>query len=112
MGLLKHLLGWPVTGPLFLTKFSLGKAHDAAIRELTDTSGIRDELMELQLRLESGEIDEEEYEEAEADLMRRLREAREWRRRLGLPVRGGPVRMRPDADGGGASIDVDLGGAE
>ena len=25
MGFLKHLLFWPVTGPMYLTEFSLGK---------------------------------------------------------------------------------------
>ena len=39
--------------------------------------------MELQLRLELGEIDEAEYAKAEAVLMQQLRDVREWRERLG-----------------------------
>jgi len=94
MGILKHLLFWPVTGPLFLTRFSLDKAEEAARTELTDDSAIKAELMELQLRLELGDIDDDEYVRAEADLMRQLRETRAWRERLGMGVSGGPVRVR------------------
>lgn len=107
MGLLKHLLGWPVTGPLFLTKYSVRKVHDVAVDRLTDASAVKERLMELQLELEAGEIDEDEYEEAEARLMQRLREVREWRRRFGLPVRGGPVQAGGDS-GERPSLEVDV----
>lgn len=109
MGLLKHLLGWPVTGPLFLAKYSVRKAHDVAVDELTDSTAVKERLMELQMELESGAIDEEEYEEAEARLMQRLREVREWRRRFGMPVRGGPVQTgRESGERPSLEIDVDL----
>jgi hypothetical protein len=36
MGILKHLLFWPVTGPLFLIDFSLGKVEGVVREELTD----------------------------------------------------------------------------
>lgn len=106
MGLLKHLLGWPVTGPAFLVGFCLETSKGAALRQVADEEPVREELLELQLRLELGEIDEETYLEREAELMRRFREVREWRERLGLPTRGGPVRAAgadlPDgADPGG-----------
>lgn len=109
--LLKHLVGWPVTGPLYLTRFSMEKARDTAIRELTDESKVKEALMELQLRLQEGEIDEETYEEEEARLMHRLREVRAWRERLGLGRRGGPVRMPrgPGASGPAAEVTLDLG---
>ncbi len=94
MGLLKHLLFWPVTGPLFLTEFALGKLEGAVREELTDDTAVREELLELQYRLELGEIDDEEYVRREAEAMRRLREVREWRERYGLGVAGGPVRVR------------------
>lgn len=106
MGLLGHLLGWPVTGPLFLARYSIGKARDVAVEEITDLDAVHERLMELQLRLESGEIDEKAYEEAEAELMARLRRARAWRRRLGRPVPGGPVTMGRSAPPG-SSVDVD-----
>lgn len=105
MGLLGHLLGWPVTGPLFLTRYSVGKVRDVAVEELTDVDAVHEELMNLQMRLEAGEIDEESYDQAEAELMARLRRAREWRRRFGMPVRGGPVSM--GGEGGRPSVSVD-----
>lgn len=112
MGLLstlKHAVGWPVTGPLFLTRYSMEKVRDSAIRELTDPEPVREALKELHLRLEQGEIDEEEYREEEARLMRRLREVREWRERLGMPTRGGPVRADRGRNGeGGISADVEV----
>ena len=49
-----------------------------AEKELYDESRIREELLVLQLRLEEGEISEEEYAEQEAEIVARLREAREY----------------------------------
>jgi hypothetical protein len=99
MGLLKHLLFWPVTGPLFLAEFSLNKVQGVVREELTDDTRIKAELMELQLKLELGDIDDDEYVEQEAMLMLQLREIREWREQFGMGVSGGPVRVqaaRPD----------------
>ncbi len=93
MGFLKHLLFWPVTGPLFLTEFSLGKVEGVVREQLTDESAVKAELLELQLRLELGEVDDAEYARQEAALMERLREVREWRERFGMGVAGGLVRV-------------------
>jgi hypothetical protein len=94
MGLFKHLLFWPVTGPLFLTEFSMKKVQGVVRDELTDDTRIKAELMELQLKLELGDIDDDEYLAYEADLMRQLREIREWREQFGMGVPGGPVRVQ------------------
>jgi hypothetical protein len=94
MGFLKHLLFWPVTGPLFLADFSLGKVQGVVREELTDDTRIKAELMELQLKLELGDIDDDEYVAMEADLMRQLREVRQWREQFGMGVSGGPVRVQ------------------
>lgn len=93
MGLLKHLLFWPVTGPNFLARFSLEKVQDTVRQELTDDSRIKEELLALQIQLEFGEIDDAQYLEREADLMRQLREVREWREEFGMGIAGGPVRV-------------------
>lgn len=93
MGLLKHLLFWPVTGPSFLTRFSLERVHGVVREELTDDTPIKEALLELQLQLEAGEIDDEEYVEQEAILMRQLREVRHWREEFGMAIPGGPVRV-------------------
>jgi len=98
MGLLKHLLFWPVTGPLFLTEFSMNKVQGVVRDELTDDTRIKAELMELQLKLELGDIDDEQYVAMEADLMRQLREIREWREQFGMGVSGGPVRVQAQRD--------------
>lgn len=100
MGLLKHLLFWPVTGPAFLTRFSLAQVRDTVQGELTDDERIKSELLELQLQLEMGDIDDDQYMAGEADLMRQLREVREWREEFGMSTSGGPVRVaQTDEDG-------------
>ncbi len=96
MGLLKHLLFWPVTGPAFLARFSLEKVQDAARMELTDDARIREELLALQLQLELDEIDDAEYVAREQELMAQLREIREWREHFGMGTSGGPVRVARD----------------
>ena len=98
MGLLKHLLFWPVTGPLFLTDFALSKVEGVVKEQLTDDSGVKAELLELQLKLELGDITDEEYMEREAALMQQLREVREWREQFGMGVAGGPVRVAQSAE--------------
>jgi hypothetical protein len=100
MGLLKHLLFWPVSGPLFLARFSLDKVEGVVREELTDDTAIKAELMRLQLELELGDINDEEYVAREADLMRQLREVRAWREEFGMSVPGGPVRVQsePESD--------------
>lgn len=100
MGLLKHLLFWPVTGPLFLAEFALDKVQGTVRDELTDDDRIKAELLELQLQLELGDINDEQYRAREAALMRQLRDVREWREQFGMGVSGGPVRVQ------GASVQV------
>lgn len=93
MGLLKHLLFWPITGPKFLFDFSMDKVNGVVREELTDDTAVKAELMELQLLLEMGDIDDDEYLRREQLLMMRLREIREWREEFGMGVSGGPVRV-------------------
>ena len=93
MGLLSNLLFFPITGPVAGIKWSLRKVAQVVDEELTDDSSIKQELMELQMQLELGDIDDEEYVRREADLMTRLREVRAWREKLGKGVSGGPVRV-------------------
>lgn len=99
MGLLKHLLFWPYTGPRFLTEFALNQVEGVVREELTDDSAVKAELLELQLQLELGDIDDDEYLRREAQLMERLREVRYWREQFGMSTPGGPVRVaRSDSD--------------
>lgn len=118
MGLIKHLLFWPVTGPKFLIDFSLRKVEGIVREELTDVDAVKAELMELQLLLEVGDIDDDEYLRREQSLMERLREIREWREEFGMDVSGGPVRVAPteneptaptETTSGEASSDTETG---
>lgn len=97
MGLLKHLLFWPVTGPKFLTEFSLRKIEGVVREELTDDQAIKEDLLALQMELELGEIDDAEYVERETALMQRLREVRQWREEFGMGTSGGPVQVARDS---------------
>ena len=123
MGLLKHLLFWPVTGPQFLTEFSLEKVNQVVREQLTDDQPIKEELLELQLKLESGEIDDDEYVAEEARLMQALRDVRHWREQFGMGISGGPVRVaetpkeeaeepaderKPQIMSGDAKVDISL----
>ena len=93
MGLLSNLLFFPITGPVAGIKWSLRKVAQVVDEELTDDSSIKQELMQLQMQLELGDIDDAEYVRREADIMVRLREVRAWREKLGKGVSGGPVRV-------------------
>jgi hypothetical protein len=103
MGLLTNLLFFPITGPVAGIRWTLGKVQQVAEEELTNDSAVKQELMELQMLLELGDIDDAEYVRREQDLMQRLREIREWRERLGRPTSGGPVRVARDDEGGDAA---------
>ena len=61
-------------------KFVLGKVAAAVDAELNDDSRLREELLAAQMRLELGEIGDEEFRALEADLLARLREIRERQR--------------------------------
>jgi hypothetical protein len=106
MGLLKHLLFWPVTGPTFLARFSLEKVSDTVREQLTDDQSVKEDLLALQMRLELGEIDDDEYVAEEAALMQRLRDVRHWREQYGMAVAGGAVRVA------GSGRDAPSGAAE
>jgi hypothetical protein len=103
MGLLKHLLFWPVTGPSFLMRFSLDRVAGVVREELTDDTRIKAELLELQLMVELGDIDDAEYLAREGALMEELREVRQWREEYGMGVAGGVVRVQDAA----ASVEPD-----
>ena len=98
MGLLSNILFFPVTGPVAGIRWTLGKVQRVVEDELVDDTPIKQELMELQMLVELGDIDDAEYVEREAVLMRRLREVRDWRERLGMPTSGGPVRVAQEDD--------------
>ena len=108
MGLLSTIVFWPVKGPVAGIKWTLGKVQRVVEDELVDDTPVKESLMELQMRLELGDIDDDEYVAQEAALMRQLRDIREWRERLGMGTAGGPVRMARPSEG----ADSESGGDE
>lgn len=98
MGLLSSILLAPFTGPIDGTMWTLDKVQRAVQEQLVDDTPIKEDLMRLQLELESGDIDDDEYLVRETEIMRRLREVREWRERFGMATAGGPVRVARDTE--------------
>jgi gas vesicle protein GvpG len=75
-------------------KFVLGKVAAAVEAELNDDSHLREELLAAQMRLELGEMTEEEFATFEGDILARLREIRE--RKLGeaaQPMKPGEFKV-------------------
>jgi hypothetical protein len=93
MGLLSKILLAPFLGPVWGTQWTLEKVDRVVREELTNDEPIKEDLMKLQLELESGEIDDAEYVRREGEIMQRLREVREWREKFGMGTSGGPVRV-------------------
>jgi hypothetical protein len=69
MLIIDDLLLSPVSG----FKFILSQIQKMADRELNDETVIKEQLLELQMRLELNEISETEYQEIEAEIFSRLR---------------------------------------
>jgi hypothetical protein len=55
-------------------RFVLDKVAAAVETELNDDSVLRERLLDAQMRLELGEISQEEFDEFEADIVVRIRE--------------------------------------
>ncbi len=77
MGFLVDLLTFPVLGPIKGVIWIAEKVDEQVEKELYDEDKVRGQLMELELRLDVGEISEEEYLEAEEVLLDRLKVIRE-----------------------------------
>jgi hypothetical protein len=69
-------------------RFVLDKVIAAAETELQDDSALRDRLLEAQMRLELGEISDQEFSEIERDVLMAIREIKGRQQ--------GPISMSPD----------------
>ena len=69
-------------------RFVLDKVMAAAETELQDDSALRDRLLEAQMRLELGEISDEEFAAIERDVLVAIREIKGRQQ--------GPISMSPD----------------
>jgi hypothetical protein len=74
-------------------KFVLGKIAAAVDAELNDDSRLREELLAAQMRLELGELTQEEFAAFEADILARLREIRERQRGEAAGMKPGELRV-------------------
>ena len=77
MGFLFDILSAPVLGPFKTAIWLAELVHDQAENELYSPEKIRSQLMELELRLDLGQISEEQYTEVEDLLLERLKIARQ-----------------------------------
>ena len=71
--LIDDILLAPITGPLKGLIFLAKKFNEVAEKEMTDDGAIKEKLMELQLKFEMDEINEEEFNRREEELLERLR---------------------------------------
>ena len=55
-------------------RFVLGKVVAAAEAEMNDDTALREQLLEAQMRLELGELTEDEFADIERDVLARIRE--------------------------------------
>jgi hypothetical protein len=89
MLIIDRLLALPITAPIAGIRWCLNQVVKVAEEELMDDSAVKEELLELQMMLETGDVSEEDYITREADLMRRLREIRAYRDQLAGRGEGG-----------------------
>lgn len=64
----------PIKGIIFVSQ----KLKKAAKEQQTDKASIQEEMLELQMRYEIGELDDGEYAKKEAELVDRLEEIRKF----------------------------------
>lgn len=80
MSILGRILTAPVLLPIEGVVWLGRTINDQAKAEIYDEDKIRGTLAELELRLDLGEMELEEYEEQEERLLRRLNEIREMKK--------------------------------
>jgi hypothetical protein len=78
-------------------RFVLDKVVAAAEAEMQDDTALREQLLEAQMRLELGDISDDEFAELERDLLARIRDIK--------GSRHGAISMPPDDDGAGVEIE-------
>jgi len=61
-------------------RFVLDKVAAAVDTELNDDTVLRERLLDAQMRLELGEISQQEFDDLEADIVARIREIKERQR--------------------------------
>jgi hypothetical protein len=79
MGWLSKVLTFPVSLPVDAALWTARKLAERAEEVYYDDAPIRAALMELEMKLDLGEIDEDSFEQEETMLLQRLKEVREYK---------------------------------
>jgi hypothetical protein len=94
--MLFKLLSAPFTLPMAGVKFVFRQVADLADQELYDEGTLRDQLLLLQVQLEEGDIEEDEFAEREAELLARRREIKA--RKRAAAEQSGEEDLPPEAN--------------
>jgi hypothetical protein len=109
MFLLDDLLLSPISG----FKFILRTLNRIAEEQYTDDAPLKEQLLELQVRLDSGEITEDDYVAEEARILRELRDIQNRKREVaGLPPEEGTGLSGTVQEGSGVSVNLEYGPRE
>jgi len=68
-----------ILAPIKLPAWIAKKLSESAEKEMTDDSRIYEDLLELQMRYEMGEISDKDYDKRETQLMEELEEIRKYK---------------------------------
>jgi Gas vesicle protein G len=79
-------------------RFVLDKVVAAAEAEMQDDTALREQLLEAQMRLELGEISDEEFAETERDILARIRAIKGQQQ--------GAISMSPEDKISGVDVDT------
>ena len=109
MFLIDDLLLSPISG----FKFIMRTLNRIAEEQYTDDAPLKEQLLELQVRLDSGEIGEDDYVREEARILRELREIQNRKREMaGLPPEEGTGLSGSVQEGSGVSVNLEYGPRE
>ena len=98
------LLSLPMDG----IKFIFNTIAKVAEEQYTDDAPLKEQLLELQVKLESGDITEDQYVEEEARILRSLRDIQNYKReKAGLPPEDGRGLSGQVREGSGVSLTWD-----
>jgi cytochrome c-type biogenesis protein CcmH/NrfG len=98
------LLFAPITG----FKFILRTLERVAEEQYTDDAPVKQQLLELQVQLDEGQISEEEYIAQEAAVLRQLRDIENRKREMaGLAAEERQPLSGKVAEGSGASVTIE-----
>ena len=89
-------------------KFIFNTIAKVAEEQYTDDAPLKEQLLELQVKLESGDITEDQYVEEEARILRNLRDIQNYKReKAGLPPEDGRGLSGTVHEGSGVSLTWD-----